>query len=220
MADKRRRCVQALAAIVAGAVGGHAAIAQSPPIRETQSGAIAGTISNDIAVFRGVPYAAAPVGPLRWQPPIAPQPWRGTRAAAAFGAICPQPPAAGDSGVGIEPQSEDCLTLNIWQPAQPKNAPPLPVMVWFHGGGYVSGSGSAGLYDGAVLAGRGVVVVTFNYRLGRLGFLGPAALAVVTDVTDSQRAGMAVVILLLAVGAAILASVAAPPRSTEQPITA
>lgn len=140
----------------------------SGPTVVAPAGAIEGVGQGGVKVFRGIPYAAPPVGALRWR---APQPlarWRGKRKAAAFGAICMQPPNATDSGIGLEAPSEDCLTLSIWAPAGPKRG--LPVMVWLHGGGYTSGSGSAPLYDGRALAARGVVVVTLNYRLGRFGF--------------------------------------------------
>lgn len=152
-----------LSALVATALAGTplAATAHSP------AGTVAGTIERDIAVYRGIPYAKPPVGALRWRAPKPLKPWRGVYEARAFGATCVQAPPKGDAGVGKEPPSEDCLTLNIWAPPGRRN---LPVMVWVHGGGYTSGSGSAPLYDGVALARRGAVVVTFNYRLGRFGF--------------------------------------------------
>ena len=128
-----------------------------------------------VTSFQNLPYAAPPVGPLRWRPPVKPAPWSDIRDATRPGAICIQPPANGDPGVGPLPMSEDCLTLNVWTP-QGMTAP-LPVMVWIHGGGYNNGSGTAALYSGMNLARRGVVVVTINYRLGRLGFFDHPALA-------------------------------------------
>ena len=120
-------------------------------------------------VFKGIPYAAPPVGPLRWRPPQPVSPWRGVRNATAHSPACPQlesyPPDA-----PREPTSEDCLTLNVWAPAT-KGAGKLPVMVWIHGGGLLNGSGSVPQYAGDQLAARGVIVVTINYRLGVLGFL-------------------------------------------------
>ena len=142
----------------------------STPIRTTASGPVRGLTEAGIDVFRGIPYAAPPTGPRRWQAPAAPTAWRAPRDATRFGAVCPQPPPAGDIGVGSEPQDEDCLTLNIWTAAAGNRARRVPVFVWLHGGGYVTGSGSAAIYDGAALARRGAVVVTLNYRLGRLGF--------------------------------------------------
>ena len=121
-----------------------------------------------MAVYRGIPYAQPPVGALRWRAPQALERWRLPRSARNFGAICMQVFPTSDAGVGNESPSEDCLTLNIWAP--PNGGNHRPVMVWLHGGGYTSGSGSAPLYDGTALAARGVVVVTINYRLGRFGF--------------------------------------------------
>ncbi|MCK9374663.1 MAG: carboxylesterase family protein [Syntrophobacterales bacterium] len=114
-------------------------------------------------VYRGIPFAAPPVGAGRWKPPQPVAPWTEPRRCDAFGPVCPQPHYSG-------PMSEDCLFLNVWTPAK-RDGERLPVMVWFHGGAFISGSGSDELYDGAPLAGHGVVVVTCNYRLGVLGFL-------------------------------------------------
>lgn len=148
--------------------------AQSVEARVAQ-GPVTGVATQGVVAFRGLPYAAPPVGPLRWRPPQPPQAWTEPRDASSYGAICVQPPANGDNGVGPLPMSEDCLTLNVWTPAA--REAPLPVMVWIHGGGLNNGSGTAALYDGTRLARRGVVVVTLNYRLGRLGFFDHPALA-------------------------------------------
>ena len=162
-------------AIVATVFAGGSASAGTPIVR-TDAGRILGAQDQGVHVFKGVPYAAPPVGDRRWRPPAKPARWRGVRPAQSFGHICPQAPPGGDKGVGAEPASEDCLTLNVWTPnVRPDRA--APVMVWIHGGGFTSGSGSAPLYDGRALAERGVVVVTFNYRLGRLGFFAHPALA-------------------------------------------
>ena len=149
--------------------------ADERPTVPTQQGAVQGVQAEGVAAFKGLPYAAPPVGPLRWRPPQPVQPWTETRAADHVGAICIQPPANGDNAVGPGPMSEDCLTLNVWAPSGATEA--LPVMFWVHGGGYVNGSGTADLYDGSNLARHGVVVVTINYRLGRLGFFDHPALA-------------------------------------------
>ncbi len=136
---------------------------------EVDSGALCGLAEAGVLAFKGVPYAAAPVGPLRWRPPQPVAPWRGVRRAQRNGPIAPQTYKPEDNGVGPLPMSEDCLTLNVWTPAvRGENA--LPVMVWIHGGGFVNGSATAALYDGANLARDGVVVVGVNYRLGRFGF--------------------------------------------------
>lgn len=146
------------------------------PRVEVEQGALVGRRDDGVVSFKGIPYAAPPVGPLRWRAPQPLEPWQGDRDAGSVGALCIQPPPNGDPGVGPPPMSEDCLTLNIWMP-ETRSEGPLPVMVWIHGGGYNNGSGTAALYDGANLARRGVMVVTINYRLGRLGFFDHPALA-------------------------------------------
>ncbi|MGZ9115000.1 MAG: carboxylesterase family protein, partial [Brevundimonas sp.] len=140
-----------------------------------EHGELVGRRDGDVISFKAIPYAAPPVGPLRWRAPRPRAPWSQPRDAGQVGAICIQPPSGGDPGVGPLPMSEDCLTLNVWAPAE--GAEPRPVMVWIHGGGFNNGSGTAALYDGANLAKRGVVVVTVNYRLGRLGFFDHPVLA-------------------------------------------
>ena len=145
------------------------------PRVQVEQGVLIGRRDGSVAMFKGIPYAAPPVGPLRWRAPRRAEAWQGDRDAGRVGAICIQPPANGDPGVGPLPMSEDCLTLNVWAPAE--RAEPRPVMVWIHGGGFNNGSGTAALYDGANLAKRGVMVVTINYRLGRLGFFDHPALA-------------------------------------------
>ncbi|HTY93717.1 MAG TPA: carboxylesterase family protein [Steroidobacteraceae bacterium] len=160
-----------LAAIcAAGPIG-----AQAAPQVQTGYGLVEGEAGPDgLEVFRGVAYAAAPVGPLRWRAPLPPVRWSGVRAAHDFSPDCPQPPPPpGESGAQTSRgrgQSEDCLTLNIWTTARHASGP-LPVMVWIHGGGFQSGSGAISDYDGAGFARAGVVLVTINYRLGPLGFL-------------------------------------------------
>jgi para-nitrobenzyl esterase len=131
-----------------------------------------------VAAFLGVPYAAAPVGDLRWRAPAPPPPWRGVRPAAAYGPACPQPDVlARLFGGTLGPTSEDCLTLNVWTAALAPGAPPAPVLVFVHGGSFFLGWSASPLYDGAALARRGLVVVTINYRLGPLGFLAHPALS-------------------------------------------
>lgn len=154
------------------------------PVVRTAQGEARGRSADGVVAFKGLPYAAPPVGPLRWRPPRPPAGWSGVRDATRPGALCTQPPANGDPGVGPPPMSEDCLTLNVWAPTDARGA---PVMVWIHGGGYNNGSGTAALYDGSALARRGVVVVTINYRLGRLGFFDHPALA--ADRAADQPAG-------------------------------
>jgi para-nitrobenzyl esterase len=166
-------CLLALASSAQAQPPG-AAAAGLNPVR-THSGAVIGVANDDVVAFKGVPYAAPPVGALRWRPPQPASAWSGTRAASKLGPICMQKYLPKDNGVGPLPMSEDCLTLNVWRPLDAAGRA-LPVMVWIHGGGFVNGSGTAALYDGAALARQGVVVVTFNYRLGRFGFFAHPAL--------------------------------------------
>jgi para-nitrobenzyl esterase len=143
---------------------------------QTTSGLIRGAIVPDtqVRVFRGIPFAQAPVGALRWKPPQPVSPWEGVRDCTQFGPCCPQPPSLLQSVAG--PVSEDCLYLNVWTPARGPDDR-LPVMIWIHGGGFTTGSGSKALYRGEALAAEGVVVVTINYRLGPFGFLAHPALS-------------------------------------------
>ena len=149
-------------------------------IAQTTAGQIEGTEENGLCVFRGVPFAAPPVGELRFKPPQPVEPWDGIREAASFGPISLQAPnemleALLPVSDPPQPQSEDCLYLNVWTPGLDDAA--RPVMVWIHGGAFTIGSGSEDYYNGANLASRGdVVIVTINYRLGALGFLNLPAL--------------------------------------------
>ncbi len=157
--------------------GAHAA---SVEVR-VKTGVLRGVSNGKVEGFRGVPYAAAPVGRLRWRPPQPPARWSGVRDATNFGAACPQPqvPEMIDGAPGRV--SEDCLSLNVWAPAQKQR--PDPVMVWIHGGGNASGAGSKRYYDGNAFARDGIVLVTINYRLGILGFFADPALTAEADHT-------------------------------------
>src|SRR4030043_598495 len=137
----------------------------------TKAGKVEGTFENGLYVFRGIPYAAPPVGARRWMPPQSVKPWDGVRQAKKFGPIAPQSPMPGGLIMQADqPQSEDCLFLNVWTPGL-DNAK-RPVMVWIHGGAFVMGSGSDPMYDSDKLVKRGnIVLVSINYRLGMLGFL-------------------------------------------------
>lgn len=160
------------------------------PVLNLDSGPIMGMRDGpvgDLLVFKGIPYAAPPVGANRWRPPQPVPSWRDVRACTAFAATCPQPDVMRQRfGVEQPPLSEDCLYLNVWAPARAEEA--LPVMVWIHGGGFVIGSGSA--YDGAALARQGVVVVTINYRVGVLGFMAHEALSAEPDGKGSGNYGL------------------------------
>jgi para-nitrobenzyl esterase len=161
----------ALATLLAGATtSGANATADRGPVVSTSDGALAGTTTAGVNEFLGVPYAAPPVGALRWQPPQPAAHWSGVRTATAFGARCSQPASPLGSGGST---SEDCLFLNVFTPAghSPANR---PVMLWIHGGALVTGESND--YPPANLVADGTVVVTINYRLGALGFLAHPAL--------------------------------------------
>ncbi|MFD5413318.1 carboxylesterase/lipase family protein [Streptomyces nojiriensis] len=169
------------AALLAGIPGGPAGTAQaapaaggSSPVVELPAGRLRGAVEGGLTVFKGVPYAAPPVGALRWRPAQPHPGWTGTRDATAFGPSAPQLYREGGDAVlgthGAPPFSEDCLTLNVWTPGADDAR--RPVLVWIHGGGFISGSGSLPNYSGETFARDGdLVVVTLNYRLGPLGYL-------------------------------------------------
>ena len=150
-------------------------------VAQTAAGLVRGSEEDGLWVFRGVPYAHAAPGRGRWRRPGAPVPWTGVRDALAWGPIAPQsPPIPGLSLAGDPVDAdEDCLNLNIWTPGLDDAR--RPVMVWHHGGGFTTGSGASALFDGRHLAAAGVVVVTFNYRLGALGYLSHPDLAGTQD---------------------------------------
>jgi para-nitrobenzyl esterase len=172
---------------------------ETPDVAETSGGRVKGVLEADgrMAVFRGIPYAAPPVGERRWRPPVASQRWKGTRKCTKYGPYAFQRGANMDvfvknlaDGLGLgatrkralltglkvagPKQSEDCLTINVRAPA---HAQDLPVMVWIHGGDHTDGSGADPMYNGDALPERGCVLVTFNYRLGLFGFLAHPELA-------------------------------------------
>ncbi len=150
---------------------------RGPRVR-VASGRLQGALSTDgqVVEYLGIPYAAPPVGPLRWQPPQPVAAWRGTRSATQFGARCMQPHFYPDMYFRDPGPSEDCLTLNIWRPAHAASKH-LPVMVWIFGGGFITGGTSEPRQDGTNLARHGVIVVSMNYRLGIFGFFAHPALA-------------------------------------------
>jgi para-nitrobenzyl esterase len=163
----------ALAAVLVAATTSGAGAAPVPesvsgPVVATEDGLVQGVATSTTDKFLGVPYAAPPVGALRWQPPQRPARWQGIRQTTTFGAHCPQP----GTPFGKASTSEDCLFLNVFTPSHPHG--PLPVMLWIHGGALVTGESDD--YDPTNLVRDGVVVVTINYRLGALGFLAHPAL--------------------------------------------
>ncbi len=164
--------------LTTAATVGIAARAQAPPVVRVEGGDLQGVVADGVESFKGIPFAAPPVGEWRWRPPQKALIWTGVRQATEFGADCmqgrfgpPPPPGAPPARV----PSEDCLYLNVWRPAAATAR--LPVMVWIHGGGFVGGSGASPFTSGAQLAKQGVVLVSINYRLGRFGFFAFPALS-------------------------------------------
>ncbi len=159
------------------------------PVVETTAGKVRGQTQHGVDAFKGIPYAAPPIGELRFRSPAAVAPWPAVRDALDYGPSCPQP-SSRPEGWSQEPSlSEDCLYLNVWAPSGDRSAR-RPVLVWFHGGGFSIGSGSWPVYDGAALARRGdAVVVTVNHRLGILGYLHLAEIGA-ADFAGSGNAGM------------------------------
>jgi para-nitrobenzyl esterase len=140
-----------------------------------QSGKIKGVAAPGLIAFKGIPFAAPPVGELRWRPPQPVAKWKDVRSAAEFAHDCMQLPFPSDAAPLGTPPAEDCLYMNVWTPA-PRAASPMPVMVWIYGGGFVNGGSSPAVYDGSQFARDGIVFVSFNYRLGRFGFFAHPAL--------------------------------------------
>ncbi len=158
-----------------------------PPIVNTRYGRLQGQTEDDLHVFRGVPFAAPPVGELRFRAPRPPQPWDGIREAneVGYGSMQAFMPGLELLGAWEMPVDEDCLTLNVWTPGL--DDAKRPVLFWIHGGGFTGGSGATPIYDGQHLARRGdVVVVTINYRLGALGFLYNEAFTDSDDATSGN----------------------------------
>ena len=153
------------------------------PVQVT-GGRIAGTAADGVNTFKGVPFAAPPVGQLRWRAPQPVVPWQGVKSANAYAPACAQ-----TAQWVPDPKSEDCLYLNVWAPAQTQKQK-LPVIVWIHGGGYYGGTGAQPGYDGANLARRGVIVVTINYRLGIFGFFAHPELTAESPDKASGNQGM------------------------------
>ncbi|CAM8672297.1 carboxylesterase/lipase family protein [Sphingobium cupriresistens] len=143
------------------------------PVITIADGALRGVNEEDVVAFKGIPFAAPPVGDLRWRAPQPVTPWQSVRDASLYGHDCMQLPFPSDAAPLGTPPAEDCLYMNVWKPQ--RRTAKLPVMVWIYGGGFVNGGSSPPTYAGAALARQGIMVVSFNYRLGRFGtFAHPA----------------------------------------------
>lgn len=161
-----------VSAAVLAAVVAFPALAQIPV--KTASGPVSGVTADGVESFKGIPFAAPPVGDLRWRAPQPAAHWMTPLKADHYGHDCMQEPFGGDAApLGTTP-SEDCLVLNVWRPAGHHDK--LPVIVWIYGGGFVNGGSSPAVYDGSAFARKDVIMVSFNYRLGRFGFFGHPAL--------------------------------------------
>ncbi len=147
------------------------AFADAPKPVKTQSGLVQGTMEDGVTVYKGIPFAAPPVGDLRWRTPQAPATWTGVRTSDKFAPACMQVPIVNkDLGMESVTTNEDCLYLNVWTPAKSANEK-LAVMVWIYGGGFTIGGTSMSLYDGMNFAKKGVILVSVAYRLGAFGFM-------------------------------------------------
>lgn len=177
------------AAAILGSLLLTAGAAAGGPVVRAPAGAVQGVGVGEVIAFKGIPYAAPPVGGNRWRAPQPAEPWSGVRDASDFGPACvqPTPRVRHLYSTDLGATSEDCLTLNIWTPGEARAA---PVFVWIHGGALTGGSSREPMYDGRRLAERGVIVVSINYRLGALGYLAHPALSAESDRGVSGNYGL------------------------------
>jgi len=165
-----------------------AGLGAAMPQASTANGTLQGVREGGVQAFKGIPFAAPPVGALRWRAPQPAPAWTGVRQADAFGARCMQLPLFSDMVFRSPGVSEDCLTLNVWTPAA-RAGEKLPVLVYFYGGGLMAGDASEPRYDGAAMAKQGIVAVTVNYRLNVFGFLAHPALSAESPQNTSGNYG-------------------------------
>jgi len=162
------------------AMGIGVAAQQKPSVVRVDTGQLQGVVDDGVVSYKGIPFAAPPVGDLRWRPPQPAAQWTGVRQATQFGADCMQGRFGPPPGPGAPPTpapSEDCLFLNVWQPASAAQGAKLPVMIWIYGGGFVGGSSAMPSTSGTQFAKQGVILVAANYRVGRFGFFAFPALS-------------------------------------------
>ena len=172
---KQRRSMACTVLLALLCATGTLAMSAQSDVVATDKGKVQGSVQGGVLSFKGVPFAAPPVGALRWRAPQPIAAWQGIRPAKDFGPDCMQLPFPSDAApLGVSP-SEDCLYVNVWRPATA--AKKLPVMVWIYGGGFVNGGSSPSIYDGKHFAADGIVFVSFNYRIGRFGFFAHPALS-------------------------------------------
>src|SRR6478735_2211795 len=195
-ARMNRRLLGSLATLAMAMGVSAAALSQSSPtIVKIDSGELEGVVADGVASFKGIPFAAPPVGELRWRPPQSVAKWTSVRDASEFGADCMQgrfgpPPAPVPGAPASRMPSEDCLYLNVWRPEDPATRN-LPVMVWIYGGGFTGGSSASPNTSGVGFARQGVVLVAMNYRVGRFGFFAfPASSSEHPDETKGNYAYM------------------------------
>lgn len=163
-----------MSALVLAGLSVAASAQESAPTAKVETGTLAGVAQDGVLSWKGIPFAAPPTGNLRWRAPQPAKAWSGVRQATSYASDCMQKPFGGDAAPLGTPPAEDCLYANVWRPEKAEGK--LPVLVWIYGGGFINGGASPATYSGAELAKKGVLVFSFNYRIGRFGFFAHPAL--------------------------------------------